>query len=160
GLILKVLDDMIRVGQSMGYAMEGCMKNIEHIIGTQGVDAYDDLNSVSGSITLSASKDRWICDLNGDGVFHVKNVRTILDDIFLPSAVEATRWVKYIPIKINVFAWRAQLDRLPTRSNLVRRGVVMDSSLCPLCGLVPEDIQHVLFRCDMAKLVFRRICCW
>nr|GEX57071.1 RNA-directed DNA polymerase, eukaryota [Tanacetum cinerariifolium] len=56
------------------------------------------------SVTLSASKDRWICDLNGDGVFRVKEVRTILDDIFLPSAADATRWVKYIPIKINVFA--------------------------------------------------------
>nr|GEZ09092.1 RNA-directed DNA polymerase, eukaryota [Tanacetum cinerariifolium] len=69
---------------------------------------------VSGSVTLSASKDRWICDLNGDGVFRVKEVRTILDDIFLPSAADATRWAKYIPIKINVFAWRARLDRLPT----------------------------------------------
>nr|GEX57567.1 hypothetical protein [Tanacetum cinerariifolium] len=39
GSILEVLDDMIRVGQSMGYAMEGCVKDIEHIIGTQGVDA-------------------------------------------------------------------------------------------------------------------------
>nr|GEX31413.1 RNA-directed DNA polymerase, eukaryota [Tanacetum cinerariifolium] len=120
----------------------------------------DDLNSVSGSVTLSASKDRWICDLNGDGVFRVKEVRTILDDIFLPSAADTTRWVKYIPIKINVFAWGARLDRLPTRSNLVRRGVVLDSSLCPLCGLVHEDIHHVLFRCYTAKLVFRRICHW
>nr|GEV07330.1 RNA-directed DNA polymerase, eukaryota [Tanacetum cinerariifolium] len=96
--------------------------------------------------------------MNGDGVFRAKEVRTILDDIFLPSAADAMRWVKYIPIKINVFAWRAQLDRLLTRSNLVRRGVVFDSSLCPLCGLVPEDIHHVLFRCDTTKLVFRRIC--
>nr|GEV95531.1 RNA-directed DNA polymerase, eukaryota [Tanacetum cinerariifolium] len=121
---------------------------------------WDDLNSVSGSVTLFASKDIWICDLNGDGVFRVKEVRTILDDIFLPSAADATRWVKYIPIKINVFAWHARLDRLPTRSNLVRRGVVLDSYLCSLCGLVPEDIHHVLFRCDTAKLVFRRICRW
>nr|GEV36693.1 RNA-directed DNA polymerase, eukaryota, reverse transcriptase zinc-binding domain protein [Tanacetum cinerariifolium] len=52
---------------------------------------WDDLNFVSGSVTLSASKDRWICDLNGDSVFRVKEVRTILDDIFLPSAVDATR---------------------------------------------------------------------
>nr|GEW05360.1 RNA-directed DNA polymerase, eukaryota [Tanacetum cinerariifolium] len=92
---------------------------------------WDDLNSVSHSVTLSASKDRWICDLNGDGMFCVKEVRTILDDIFLPSAADAMRWVKYISIKINVFAWRARLDRLPTRSNLVHRGVVLDSSLCP-----------------------------
>nr|GEY62627.1 RNA-directed DNA polymerase, eukaryota [Tanacetum cinerariifolium] len=112
---------------------------------------WDDINSISNSITLFASKDRWICDLNGDGVFRVKEVRTILDDIFLPSVADATRWVKYIPIKINVFAWRARLHRLPTTGNLVRRGVVLDSSLCPLCGL---------FRCDTAKLVFRRICRW
>nr|GEZ62882.1 putative RNA-directed DNA polymerase, eukaryota, reverse transcriptase zinc-binding domain protein [Tanacetum cinerariifolium] len=31
-----------------------------------------------------------ICDLNGDGVFRFKEVRTILDDIFLPSAADAT----------------------------------------------------------------------
>nr|GEY52202.1 RNA-directed DNA polymerase, eukaryota [Tanacetum cinerariifolium] len=77
---------------------------------------WDDLNYVSGSVTLSASKDKWICDLNGDGVFRVKEIRTILDDIFIPFAADATRWVKYIPIKINGFAWRARLDRLPTRN--------------------------------------------
>nr|GEV34341.1 RNA-directed DNA polymerase, eukaryota, reverse transcriptase zinc-binding domain protein [Tanacetum cinerariifolium] len=111
-----------------------------------------------GSVTLSTFKDRWICDLNDNGVFCVKEVRTILDDIFLYSVANATRWVKYIPIKINVFAWPVRLDRLPTRSNLVRRGVVLDSSLCSLCGLIPEDIHHVLFRCDTAKLVFHMIC--
>nr|GEX48631.1 hypothetical protein [Tanacetum cinerariifolium] len=95
---------------------------------------WDDLNSVLGSVTLFASKDRWICDLNGDGVFRVK--------------------------EMHVFAWHARLDRLSTRSNLVRRGVVLDSSLCPLYGWVPEDIHHVLFRCDTAKLVVRRICRW
>nr|GEW05203.1 ARID DNA-binding domain-containing protein [Tanacetum cinerariifolium] len=79
---------------------------------------WDDLNSALGSVTLSAHKDIWICYLNGDGVFRVKEVRTILDDIFLPSVADAMRWVKYIPIKINVFAWRARLDRLLTRSNL------------------------------------------
>ncbi|GJV34982.1 hypothetical protein Tco_1407459 [Tanacetum coccineum] len=55
---------------------------------------------------------KWFCDLNGEGVFRVKEVRYTLDDIFLPSAPEATRWVKYIPIKINIFAWRAWLNRL------------------------------------------------
>nr|GFA10119.1 RNA-directed DNA polymerase, eukaryota, nucleotide-binding alpha-beta plait domain protein [Tanacetum cinerariifolium] len=35
GSILDVLDDMIRVGQSMGYKMEGCSKDIERIIGLQ-----------------------------------------------------------------------------------------------------------------------------
>nr|GEW81734.1 RNA-directed DNA polymerase, eukaryota [Tanacetum cinerariifolium] len=137
-----------------------CVSGTVIILGSGMMFEFLTSHFVSGSVTLSASKDRWICDLNGDGVFRVKEVRTILDDIFLPSAADATRRVKYISIKINVFAWRARLDRLPTRSNLVRRVVVLDSSLCLLCGLVPEDIHHVLFRCDTAKLVFRRICRW
>nr|GEU65136.1 RNA-directed DNA polymerase, eukaryota, reverse transcriptase zinc-binding domain protein [Tanacetum cinerariifolium] len=98
--------------------------------------------------------DRWICDLTGDGDFRVKEVRNILNYLFLPSQLEATRWVKYIPIKINVFAWRVRLDRLPTRSNLIRRGVILDSALCPLCDSTAKDIHHVLFRCDNAHIFF------
>nr|GEY85456.1 hypothetical protein [Tanacetum cinerariifolium] len=35
GSILDVLDDIIKVGTLMGYVMEGCSKDIEHIINTQ-----------------------------------------------------------------------------------------------------------------------------
>nr|GEV68229.1 RNA-directed DNA polymerase, eukaryota [Tanacetum cinerariifolium] len=56
-------------------------------------------------------EDRWFCDLNGEGAFRVKDARSIIDDIFVPSSEVATRWVKYIPIKINIFMWRARLDR-------------------------------------------------
>ncbi|GJY29268.1 integrase, catalytic region, zinc finger, CCHC-type containing protein, partial [Tanacetum coccineum] len=61
---------------------------------------------------------------------------------------------------INIFIWRARLDRLPTRSNLANRGVVLDSLLCPICGSVPEDASHFLFQCGLSKLVFRKICRW
>ncbi|GJW51802.1 RNA-directed DNA polymerase, eukaryota [Tanacetum coccineum] len=38
GSVLEVLEDMIRVGQAMGYTMDGCVKDLERIIGTQGAD--------------------------------------------------------------------------------------------------------------------------
>ncbi|GKE34937.1 RNA-directed DNA polymerase, eukaryota, partial [Tanacetum coccineum] len=113
---------------------------------------WDDLCALLESVSLSPAKDRWICDLTGDGEFRVKEVRNSLDDLLLPSQPDATRWVKCIPIKINVFVWRARLDCLPSRSNLVRRGVALDSVTCPLCHAFVEDIQHVLFRCDIAQL--------
>nr|GEW57989.1 RNA-directed DNA polymerase, eukaryota, reverse transcriptase zinc-binding domain protein [Tanacetum cinerariifolium] len=47
---------------------------------------------------------RWSCDLNGEGMFRVKDIRLVLDDLFLPSSNEATRWAKYVSIKVNVFA--------------------------------------------------------
>ncbi|GJX99709.1 RNA-directed DNA polymerase, eukaryota [Tanacetum coccineum] len=77
-----------------------------------------------------------------------------------PSPFFETRWVKFIPIKVNVFSWRARRDWLPTRVNLSRRGVLLDSHLCPLCNAAMEDVQHVFFRCDMARVVLRKICRW
>ncbi|GKG03631.1 hypothetical protein Tco_0311267, partial [Tanacetum coccineum] len=36
GSILDVMEEIIMVGQTMGYNMEGCAINIEDIIGLQG----------------------------------------------------------------------------------------------------------------------------
>nr|GEX18385.1 nucleotide-binding alpha-beta plait domain-containing protein [Tanacetum cinerariifolium] len=38
GSILLVMDELVKVGQTMGYNMEGCMKNIEEIIELEGVN--------------------------------------------------------------------------------------------------------------------------
>ncbi|GJZ58355.1 putative reverse transcriptase, RNA-dependent DNA polymerase [Tanacetum coccineum] len=56
--------------------------------------------------------------------------------------------------KFFVFSW------LPTRVNLSRRGVLLDSHLCPLCNAAMEDVQHVFFRCDVTRVVLRKICRW
>lgn len=119
-----------------------------------------DLTALLASVSLSSSADRWVCDLSGDGEFRVKDVRNLLDNMFLPSFPDATRWLKCIPIKINVFVWRARRDFLPTRVNLSRRGIIVDSISCPLCSASEEDIHHLLFGCDMAKNIFRRLCRW
>nr|GEW51192.1 RNA-directed DNA polymerase, eukaryota [Tanacetum cinerariifolium] len=96
---------------------------------------------------LSNMKDRWVWDLNGEGVFCVKDVRNLLDDRFLPKAPIATRWIKYVPIKLNVFAWKVHLDRLPTRVNLQHHGVLFSDPLCPICCSEDEDSAHIFFRC-------------
>nr|GEX33215.1 RNA-directed DNA polymerase, eukaryota [Tanacetum cinerariifolium] len=109
---------------------------------------WSELYEILEPVILSSSKDRWTCDLSDDGEFRVKEVRSLLDNIFLPSANVPTRWVKFIPIKINIFAWRARLDLLLTRSNLMRRGVVMDSDLCPMCGVRLASLDVVRrFKC-------------
>nr|GFA40824.1 RNA-directed DNA polymerase, eukaryota, reverse transcriptase zinc-binding domain protein [Tanacetum cinerariifolium] len=68
---------------------------------------WSELCEILDPVILSSSKDRWTSDLNSDGKFHVKEVRSLLDNIFLPSANVPTRWVKFISIKINIFPWRA-----------------------------------------------------
>ncbi|GKA96144.1 RNA-directed DNA polymerase, eukaryota, partial [Tanacetum coccineum] len=109
---------------------------------------------------LSNMEDRWVWDLNGEGVFRVKDVRILLDECFLPKAPTATRWVKYVPIKINVFAWKVFLDRLPTRSNLQHRGVLVSDLLCPLCSSAQEDSSHLFFSCRLATDIVRLVYRW
>nr|GEX69511.1 RNA-directed DNA polymerase, eukaryota, nucleotide-binding alpha-beta plait domain protein [Tanacetum cinerariifolium] len=50
--ILEVLDDMIKVGQTIGFSMEGCMKDMENIIGSQGVRDVFVTPPKSGSIGM------------------------------------------------------------------------------------------------------------
>nr|GEZ45453.1 RNA-directed DNA polymerase, eukaryota [Tanacetum cinerariifolium] len=54
----------------------------------------------------------------------------------------------------------ARQDCLPTRVNLVRRGINVDSCVCPIRSTGEDEINHILFRCDLAQQVLRRICRW
>nr|GEX89087.1 RNA-directed DNA polymerase, eukaryota [Tanacetum cinerariifolium] len=123
-------------------------------------DQFNKLILFIDLISLSSSQDRWVCNASGDGSFRVKDICNIIDDFILPSWSKPTRWVKFIPIKINIFVWRACRDYFPTRSNLVRRGVFIDSNACLICGAYEEDIHHILFQCDLAQAVLRHICRW
>ncbi|GKA51765.1 RNA-directed DNA polymerase, eukaryota [Tanacetum coccineum] len=105
-------------------------------------------------------EDRWFWDLNGVGVFRVKDVQNLLDESFLPKVEVPTRWIKSIPIKVNVFAWKLFLDRLPTISNLARRNVTVPSLACSLCDLALEDSSYLFFGCSVAKDVLMLVCRW
>jgi len=53
-------------------------------------------------------------------------------------------WDLKVPGKAKNFGWRAMLDRLPSRINLERRGVILLCNLCPLCRKEMETLQHLL----------------
>ncbi|GJZ90557.1 RNA-directed DNA polymerase, eukaryota [Tanacetum coccineum] len=120
----------------------------------------DLLQEVIQNVILSNIDDRWTWDLNGDGVFRVRDVRVHLDDFFLPKADTPTRWFKFVPIKVNIFAWKLYLDRLPTRDNLLHRGVFVPNSVCPICTSAQEDCSHLFFKCCLVTNIVRRICRW
>nr|GEY17098.1 hypothetical protein [Tanacetum cinerariifolium] len=81
---------------------------------------WEDLVSLVGGISLSVSADRWVCDLTGDGEFHVRDICTTLDNLFLPSSVVATRWVKHN---------RLLFDTSPPRRSVLFEDIVSSSFL-------------------------------
>ncbi|GJZ93878.1 RNA-directed DNA polymerase, eukaryota, partial [Tanacetum coccineum] len=110
--------------------------------------------------TLVDMHDTWSWLLDGTGEFSVTSVKKLIDDSYLPSVSSKTRWINVVPIKINIHAWKVKLDCLPTRLNISRRGMDIDSILCPSCGTGVEPTSHVFFTCNLAKEVLVKIANW
>ncbi|XP_075650221.1 uncharacterized protein LOC142620796 [Castanea sativa] len=63
-------------------------------------------------------------------------------------------WSINLPHKVRHFAWRACRDILPTKENLKRRKVLVDSC-CEACHLEAESSGHLFWHCSSAKEVWR-----
>lgn len=61
-------------------------------------------------------------------------------------------WASQVPMKINVFDWRTLLDKLATKDQLKRRGIL--SSIhdlpCIFCFLFEENLQNLFLECGVA----------
>ena len=57
-------------------------------------------------------------------------------------------------------AWKIKKDALPSRFNLSRRGMDMDSIMCPVCNQGVETTRHLFYQCDMAKQLMRKVTTW
>ncbi|GJZ40833.1 hypothetical protein Tco_0587719 [Tanacetum coccineum] len=66
-------------------------------------EQYIDICNRPNKVQLSQMHDQWFWSLVGMGDFSVKSVRNLVDDTLLPSDSFPTRWIKMIPIKVNVF---------------------------------------------------------
>ncbi|GJR01949.1 hypothetical protein Tco_0524933 [Tanacetum coccineum] len=97
-------------------------------------DQFDSLKATVEGTSLVNIKDRWIWSLQSSGDFIVASIRKLIDEFTLSEVSSSTRWIKAVPIKVNVLAWNIKLDNLPTRLNISRRGMDIDSILCPTCG--------------------------
>ncbi|XP_076908208.1 uncharacterized protein LOC143564965 [Bidens hawaiensis] len=70
------------------------------------------------------------------------------------------RWNGWIPLKCNVLAWQAEIDRLPTRVELTKRGVILQDINYPLCGDSTESSAHLFTACIFALEVRDQVARW
>nr|GFA19154.1 RNA-directed DNA polymerase, eukaryota, reverse transcriptase zinc-binding domain protein [Tanacetum cinerariifolium] len=82
---------------------------------------YNALSDLVHAVTLVPLSDRWVWSLKSLGVFSVASVRKVIDEKRLSNVITMTRWIKCVPIKVNVLAWKIKIEALPTRLNISRR---------------------------------------
>nr|GEY55309.1 RNA-directed DNA polymerase, eukaryota [Tanacetum cinerariifolium] len=112
---------------------------------------FDALNAVIGNVILTENYNSWQWLLDVAVGYSVASTCTLVDDSILETDLVATRWNRNIPIKVNVFLLRLNLNKLPSRVNLERKGVEISSILCPSCHLDVETVNHIFFNCELAK---------
>ncbi|GJW15499.1 RNA-directed DNA polymerase, eukaryota [Tanacetum coccineum] len=108
-------------------------------------------------ITVTPKIDRWVWSLEGSGEFSVASIRKVIDANRLKSKHSMTRWVKFVPIKINVLAWKIKMDALPSRFNISRRGIDISSLTCPICDAGIETTDHLFFSCLCQQITHKML---
>ncbi|GKU90755.1 hypothetical protein SLEP1_g4707 [Rubroshorea leprosula] len=70
-------------------------------------------------------------------------------------------WCRLVPSKVAFFGWRLCLDRLPTKDNLQKRGIVLQEGLlCDFCKGKTEEVNHLFCLCYNAWLVWTQVLRW
>nr|GEX23012.1 RNA-directed DNA polymerase, eukaryota [Tanacetum cinerariifolium] len=93
-------------------------------------------------------------------VISYEDWRVWLVSIRIPKVGIPTRWVKSVPSKVNITAWKIKTNALPTRFNLSRRGMDIDTLMCPVCKGGVETISHLFFQCVLSKQIMRKVSSW
>ncbi|GKE58687.1 RNA-directed DNA polymerase, eukaryota, reverse transcriptase zinc-binding domain protein, partial [Tanacetum coccineum] len=127
-----------------------------------GIEAnqFLSLKNLIKDVKLSDHRDTWTWIPDIAKGFSVASVRQLIDSCLSMGNPQATRWIQAIPIKANVFLWRLFLNKLPSRVNLDKKGIDLDSLICPVCNEDVETVNHLFFSCDMAKDLWSLLARW
>nr|GEW15513.1 RNA-directed DNA polymerase, eukaryota, reverse transcriptase zinc-binding domain protein [Tanacetum cinerariifolium] len=71
-----------------------------------------DLYELISTVTLSPSVDRYVWSLENSMEFSVASIRKIIDGKRFQDVTSLTRWVKSVPIKVNIIGWKIKIDAL------------------------------------------------
>jgi hypothetical protein len=118
--------------------------------------------------TLEDDCWRWLEDV--DGGFFVKSSYNLLSKE-LESVEEMEGelvvvldqiWESSALLKVVAFSWELLLDRIPTRSNIVIRGILALDGSCEFLGCIGqvESYTHLFLHCPSAMKVWGEIFKW
>jgi hypothetical protein len=118
------------------------------------------LNNV---VVQSNVSDKWQWDPNPHEGYTVRGAYHALTsmEVSIVEGGEEHIWYKQVPLKVSILAWRLLKDRLPTRSNLQRRGILAatDNSCLSGCGM-EETASHIFLHCEVFGSLWQHIRSW
>ncbi|GJZ52405.1 putative RNA-directed DNA polymerase, eukaryota, reverse transcriptase zinc-binding domain protein, partial [Tanacetum coccineum] len=100
---------------------------------------------------LTNDSDKWTCFVSDSKDFLVKAMRIHISKTTSLLPAVPYRWNNILPSKVNISSWRILHRRLPTRLNLDKCGIDLDSVLCPVCHDSLESEDYIFIHCCIVK---------
>ncbi|KAJ0805669.1 putative RNA-directed DNA polymerase [Helianthus annuus] len=121
-------------------------------LSTEEMLEFQQLNDILQHVSVSSGPDQWVWNLDPSGQFNVGSIKNSINILNRVRPDYVVKWNGWVPKKVGMVAWRAQVERLLTRVALSRRGVPVQSADCVLCGEYNETSDHILVSCDFAQM--------
>jgi len=133
-------------------------------------DLLTELLRVVSRQSRSDREDWWSCTLSQDGRYSVKSAYSHLvqglpgvgvrSELTLEAVSQV--WKSCVPSKVVVFSWQLILDRIPTRRNLLGRGVHLPVGGlgCVFCEASSESSLHLFISCSFILPVWYQVPRW
>ncbi|GKV44689.1 hypothetical protein SLEP1_g51849 [Rubroshorea leprosula] len=123
------------------------------------------LNQIHDITIERGKKDLWEWQHNKDGRYTTKSAYKALSDgngVEQPRRVSQMVWNSLIPTKISIFVWQLLQNKIPTRSNLFKRGILKNPEECKCIfyGVENEDSNHLFIHCKIASDLWRDCYKW
>ncbi|KAJ0623417.1 putative reverse transcriptase zinc-binding domain-containing protein [Helianthus annuus] len=117
------------------------------------------INGLNGP-RISSGADKWLWKFDGSGMFNVASIKKILGTANRVRPARVFEWNNWVPKKVGIVAWRAEMERLPTKCALLARNIPVQNQTCVMCGNYDETSEHIFVSCHFAQLIWQNVAIW
>ncbi|XP_076888203.1 uncharacterized protein LOC143538559 [Bidens hawaiensis] len=152
----KIGDRFWRQGSFFGWAW-GWVKNP---VSDDERAEWESHIRVINAASWKGGSDSWVWLGASNGRFSIRSVKGLMEKEKENANIYALNWCKWVPLKCNIHAWRAEMDRIPTNEALGKRNIPMANSMCSFCGTSVETANHIFTNCLVSMAIWEGISRW
>ncbi|XP_071731026.1 uncharacterized protein [Rutidosis leptorrhynchoides] len=126
-------------------------------------DELQEINSLIRLVLIDSEKiDTWAWQFGYSGLFSTKKLISIIDAKLLSIGTNSCESLRknLVPKKAEIFIWLLRKRRLHILSELDKRGIDLNSVLCPLCNDEIESLDHAFILCNHVYDIWVKVYNW
>ncbi|XP_035836309.1 uncharacterized protein LOC110902551 [Helianthus annuus] len=112
------------------------------------------------NVSFTGSDDTWNWKTDTRQPFSVADVKTLIKEGTEQPSNYKMKWETWVPGKVNLFVWRTEMERIPTKIVLRSRNIDMPDVTCVLCDVEDEDVMHLFTGCGFSFGVWSAVGNW